>query len=225
MADLMTEEEQIIALKVWWKRYGWFVTGGIVAGLVVYLGWSIWQTREQDLRAEASYHYETMVENLIAGDQDAVDKQVTNTENVSLSMPYALLEQWMLAEVAVKQEKFEQAISHLQEGLALATDSFFQELTRVRLARLYLAQNNPQRALEIVALEKDEQANKNPEVFLVRGDAYLALQDNAKAREAYTKAWQLYPMTSPERQIVAMFLAEVPAETIATHEQPQTETQ
>ncbi|MFI4954677.1 MAG: YfgM family protein [Gammaproteobacteria bacterium] len=212
MAELMTEEEQIIAIKAWWNRYGWFIIGGVVAGLAIYFGWSAWQTHNQNLRAEASYNYETIADNLMAGNVQAADKQVIQNANAPLPMPYAVLEKWLLSEVDVKQEKLDQAAINLQQGLVLGSDPFFQELTSIRLARLYIAQGNPQQALDVVALKSDKNAANNPEVFLVRGDAYAALQDTASARDAYTEAWQLYPSFSPERQIISMLLAELPEE-------------
>ena len=210
MADLMTEEEQIIAIKAWWKNYGWYVTGGLIVGIAVYFGWSSWQTHNLNLRGDASLNYETIVENLANGNIQAADRQAISDENAQLPMPYSLLEQWLLSEVEVKQNNIDKAIVNLQQGLVLSNDPFSQELSSIRLARLYIAQGKPQEALDVLSLKNDAEASKNPEVFLARGDAYVALQDTDNARAAYTEAWQLYPYYSPERDIIAMLIADLP---------------
>lgn len=210
MADLMTEEEQIIAIKTWWKKYGWYVIGGITAGLILYFGYSTWQTHNFNARADASLNYETIVDNLAMGKVQEADKQIVNDANAQLPMPYVQLEQWLLSEVELKQNNYDKALINLQQALVLSEDPFTRELSSTRLARIYIAQGKSQEALDMLALKNDAQASKNPEVYLARGDAYAALQDIENARSAYEQAWQLFPTYSPARELIAMILAELP---------------
>jgi predicted negative regulator of RcsB-dependent stress response len=212
MVDLMTEEEQIIAIKTWWKRYGVVIIGGVAIGLAAYFAWTMWQTHNENMRAQDSLNYETIVDNLNTGKNAAADQQIINDANAQLAAPYNILEQMLLSEVEVNQQDLDKAMANLHQALSLSTDPFFRELSSVRLARLYLAQGKAQEALEMVTLKNDKDASKNPDVFVARGDAYVALQDTEKAREAYTTAWQLAPTYSPERQIIALLLAELPEE-------------
>ena len=47
MADHLTDEEQVEALKKWWRENGKSVVGGVVLGLALVGGWRGWQYYEQ----------------------------------------------------------------------------------------------------------------------------------------------------------------------------------
>ena len=66
MADYETEEEQVEALKDWWKQNGLAVIGGAVLGISALLGWRGWNWHQENQANEAS--------DIFAVVQEAVNK-------------------------------------------------------------------------------------------------------------------------------------------------------
>lgn len=209
MTDMLTEEEQIIALKEWWKKYGVYIVIGIVSGIIFYFAWSMWHTRSENARASAGYEYQMLVDALLNNDAQTAQGLVESEKYVQLPMPYGYVEKLIEAEMYVQQSKWDAAASSLQQAQVIADDAFFHQLVSVRLARIYLAQGKAQEALDLLSAQSN---TGNAEIYIVKGNAYQALNDNTNATIAYKEAWDALPSFSPQRQLVAMMLADVPGE-------------
>lgn len=212
MAEFLTEEEQIIALKEWWKKYGMYIVIGVLAGVAFYFTWSIWQSRNDNIRAEAGFQYQQVANAILDADTKTAHELIDSEKYVQLPMPYAYLEKLLEAQMYVEQKKGSEAESSLQQALVVSNDAFFHQLASVRLARLLLAQGKAQEALELMRAQPEQAVLTNPEIALVKADAYVALNDNANAQEQYKIAWDALPSFSPQRQVVAMLLADLPKE-------------
>ena len=78
MADHITEEEQIEALKRWWDENGKQVVLAIVLTVGGYFGWQAWTDYVDDQTAAASLVYQEMLDNMdgvVPGDALGTDKQ------------------------------------------------------------------------------------------------------------------------------------------------------
>ena len=60
MSTYQTEEEQVEAIKKWWKENGKSVIGGIVLGFAIIGGWKGWQGYQQNQGEAASQVYDAM---------------------------------------------------------------------------------------------------------------------------------------------------------------------
>ena len=58
MSDYLTEEEQVEALKKWWRENGKAIVGGAVLGLALVGGWQAWQSYQKGEAELASAYYE-----------------------------------------------------------------------------------------------------------------------------------------------------------------------
>ncbi|MDM8569979.1 tetratricopeptide repeat protein, partial [Thiotrichales bacterium HSG1] len=58
MATYETEEEQVEALKKWWKENGLSVVGGVAIGFALLFGWRWWQAYTEHQSQIASDTYE-----------------------------------------------------------------------------------------------------------------------------------------------------------------------
>jgi predicted negative regulator of RcsB-dependent stress response len=207
MAD-MTEDEQLVALKIWWRRYGWYITGGVLVGLVLYFSWSVWEGRQFEVRAAASNQYQTLLDQFIAGGTQTTEQNKSVDANVPA--PYAVMEELLLAEAAVEQQQIDQAITQLQRAIKTTEDLFLQELATLRLARVYIVQNQAEEALALMPAGHKPRIDK-AEWLMTRAKALTLLGKLDEARSAYGEVIVLYPVYSPQREMASMLLADLPA--------------
>ena len=64
MADHITEEEQIEALKRWWEENGKQTILGIALIVGGYFGWQAWTDHSEEQASAASLTYQEMLDNL-----------------------------------------------------------------------------------------------------------------------------------------------------------------
>ncbi|WP_328731479.1 YfgM family protein [Vreelandella azerica] len=177
MAELRTEEEQLEAIKRWWKDNGTSLIAGVAIAAAGVFGWNAWQNY-QDNRAEAaSIRYQELV-NLTASNSndDAMLAQarelVTEINDEYDGTLYAELAQLLDARLAVQQQDLEGATRALEQVVDNSSRLYVQSLARLRLARLAIARDEPQEALDLLdqsivdslAAQRDD----------LRGDAHFA---------------------------------------------------
>ena len=68
MEVYLSEQEQIEAIKKWWKENGTAIITGLVLGVAALSGWKYWQSRQQAIAENASTAYQEMLE-LLAEDK------------------------------------------------------------------------------------------------------------------------------------------------------------
>ncbi len=76
MAEYETEEQQVEALKEWWKQNGLAIIGGAVLGIAALLGWRGWNMYQEKQATEASDIFAVAQEALNNNDINALHEQV-----------------------------------------------------------------------------------------------------------------------------------------------------
>ena len=195
MSAYQTEEEQIESLKHWWKANGRSTLLAIAAAFAIYFGWQAWQNHQKQQAEDLSGLFETLqttvnaepgqplAEDQIAGARQLIDK-IKETDS---SSKYAVLSEFYAAKVAVDAGQLEQAITSLQWVVDQASEVEDIVLAKLRLARVYLAQENYDQTLSTIdsSLLASEFASLFSEL---QGDAYVGKADLTNARVAYQEA-------------------------------------
>ncbi|MYL23273.1 YfgM family protein [Vreelandella massiliensis] len=194
MAELRTEEEQLDAIKRWWKENGTSLIAGVAIAAAGVFGWNAWQNYQDNQAEAASVRYQQLV-NLTAGNaldeatlSDAhslVDDIVDNHADTL----YAELAKLLEARLAVAQNDLEGAQSALESVAESSSRAYVQSLAWLRLARIAVANDNPEQALEL--LDQPITEALSAQRANVRGDAHFALKQEAEAREAWQQALTL----------------------------------
>lgn len=193
MAD-RSEDEQLDAIKRWWKENGTSLIAGAALAAAGVFGWHAWQDYQAGKAEAASVRYQQLVSlaagNELEGDQlsearEMVDEIVSEHDD-SLYAELALL---LDARLAVHQGELESAADSLSQVAESSSRRYVQSLAWLRLARIAIASDDPERALELLDEPITEalaaqQANS-------RGDAHMALGDNDAARDAWQNALEL----------------------------------
>jgi predicted negative regulator of RcsB-dependent stress response len=201
LASYESDEEQIEALKRWWKENGGSLLTGTVIVLVVLFGSRQWQGAQLAKAEEASDLYENFIPLVADFQTNGLDdsgiatlevfyNQLRNDHTDTIYTRYGAM---LMASVYVAQENYDQASAELNWILDNPELGFMQKAeeelflsARLRLARVMLAQGQAQQALDlIIAVEPLELVASYAEV---QGDAYLQLGQIEQARSAYERA-------------------------------------
>lgn len=193
--ELLDEHEQSERVREWLRRNSGALIGGIALGLAAIGGWKWWENHQVQQKLQQADAYQTAVDALKSGDQQAAAR-VKGLEGT-----YATLASLDLARSQVESGKVDDAIVTLR---AIKTpDAALTEVVNERLARLLIDSKKPDEALKLVG------TLDTPSALEVRGDAYLALGQQDKARDAYGQALTKLAVGSPQRGLLELKLSEV----------------
>jgi len=190
-----TEDEQIAAIKVWWKENGSAVIWGLVLSLVIIAGWRTYtsQTKEASEAAFAAFLTVTEAfEGAKGKSADSIEDKTLQSEVEKIVTNhgghiYSQLAMMMLAKHHVGLERWDAGADVLKQALDREPVESVRILLKSRLARIYLQQENYSEVLSILSSE----TNLNDFAALydeIKGDAYYFQGNLDQAREAYQRA-------------------------------------
>jgi len=203
LADYESDEEQLEAIKRWWKENGTSLLAGIALVLAVYFGVGRFQDSQVADSGRASDLYQQLsdlaVENMstaISADAllaaQAVYSQLKTEYGDSIYSRYAAL---LMARFQVERNELDKAAAELQWIIDNPKLSFLRDadeelfvIARLRLARVKLGLDDAAGALALLQSQpvKDEFV---PGYAEVEGDVQLALGNPDAARTAYQRAF------------------------------------
>ena len=182
MEQFATEEQQVEAIKRFWKENGVAIIIGAVLGLSALWGWRYYSESQIIAKEAASLEYQAVVESL---QNDTGLERATAFASEYADSGYAPLMGLILAQQSIDNNDFDQALGHLNATVSHG-DEAVNNLAYLRIARIQLAQNNAIQALDTAAKIVGEAFTT--QVQTIKGDAYSLQADFAKARLAYSAA-------------------------------------
>ncbi len=186
-----TEAEQIEQIKKLWLEYGTAIIVGVVIALIVGFSWRYWQQRHEDTLAHVSIRYEQLLTNVVNGNTNAVEQQANHLIERYPHTPYTQLAALQLARQDVYQGRFTDAEQKLNWIMKHGDSAPLRQIARLRAARVLVAENQPQAALDL--LKKSDDKAYDPVVWEMRGDILLTQNKRAEARTAYKNALDALP--------------------------------
>jgi predicted negative regulator of RcsB-dependent stress response len=183
MEQFATEDQQVEAIKKFWKDNGTSIIVGAVIGLAALWGWREYSESQIASKEAASSAYQTALEAI--GDNNNTTQLNAFIEGTDDS-GYADIAGLVAAQQSVASGDLAAAASYLQGVVTKASDPQLANIARIRLARIQLQLENTDDALKTIeAVENDAY---NALVEEVKGDIYSKLGNFDKARMAYTAA-------------------------------------
>jgi len=184
-----TEEEQVAAIKRWWKENGASTIIGIVVGVIIIGGWNFWQTYTQDKANQASALYEELLASDSNEKIESVEKITERITEQYGSTAYATYAALLLAKTKVQQGEVESAKSILEKQMKIADSAELRNVARIRLVKLMLATDENEKGLQTIA-EVDQSSSQGFSASYdeLTGDLYLQLGRLGEARTAYQSA-------------------------------------
>jgi predicted negative regulator of RcsB-dependent stress response len=183
-----TEEEQVEALKAWWKENKNSVIIGSILGVILILGWEFWQDQKLKQAEQASALYAELLNFVSQDKQDSAEKISEQLIKQHGSTAYASYTPLMQAKLKVSAGDLPAAKKILEAQLKKG-DKALQNVTRIELIRLMLASKEYEKGLQLIA-EVDQAATKgfSANYEELTGDLYVALDRLGEARTAYQNA-------------------------------------
>ena len=173
-------------IKRLWKKYGNLVITLILLVMLAILGLQAWHKHKAKISIQASTLYENLLVNLEAQKNTQVQGLGNQLMSNYASSPYAKLAALLLAKQALINKQLLVAVTNLKWVISHAKSPEIKSIAQIRLARVLLVEQKKQQALAMV--QQVTVKNMLPIANVVKGDIYLALQQDAKAKIAYQQA-------------------------------------
>lgn len=202
MADYLTEQEQIEILKNWIKQYSVVIIVGIALAVLITSGYHFWQDRQSRIFSHASSVYDEMMGMRVQNNNQAALLQANKILKHYPKLVYGQLAALMIARDAALQGDYTHAATQLNWVIEKSDSPAIRQIARLRLARLFIAQEKPDEALNILNTEDD--ATFKGLTQEIKGDAYFASKNFTKAREFYRLALTNLPNAQVVRPLLQM---------------------
>lgn len=183
-----SEDEQVEALKRWWKDNGTSTLTAAAVAIALALGWQGWQKHQLQEQEVASTTYQTMLDAIqVGGDSIATARTMADTLKADFSGSiYAQLGALAKARLLLESGDLAASEAELRWVLDHKPSAEIAAVSRLRLARVLSARG--ERAAALALLNES-----HPEKFAMaweeaRGDVLLADGKVEEARAAYAKA-------------------------------------
>lgn len=181
-----TEEQQVEAIKGWWKKNGNTLVISAVVGLAGLWGWRYYNESVTTAHESTSQAFSEMQTKFAAetGEKDLQvisDFVAENNDNT-----YGLLASLLLAKEAVEQNKYDLAKTQLQQAQKQNSYKPLNPVINLRLARVESELGDNDAALATLALITEKPFLARAEQL--KGNVYLQMGDQDKARSAFQDA-------------------------------------
>ncbi|HHC6485811.1 TPA: YfgM family protein [Vibrio parahaemolyticus] len=182
-----TEEQQVEAIKDWWKENGKAVIIGAVVGLGGLFGWRYYQDTVIQASETASQSYTTAMNTLQEKGVDAQSDVQAFIESNEVK-EYSVLAALQLAKAQVEAKDFDAALEQLKWAQSNTKDAALSPLISYRIARIETEMGNFDAAN--TELDKVTDTAWAGRIAELRGDIALRQGDKDAAYAAYTEAQQ-----------------------------------
>ncbi len=178
-----TEEEQIAAIRNWWKENGLVTLIAVALTVGVYLGWNYYKESQENKIKSASFLYTQLLEST---ETDALDQsKIDELKKDYPKTQYAHFAAFLSAKKAVEKNDYAKAAVELQWVLDNKPDELTTAVTKLRLARVMYQLNQYDDAL---ALLNNPEKGFEAGYAELSGDIYSAQNKIEDAKIAYQKA-------------------------------------
>lgn len=214
MDTYSSEEQQLEAIKKWFRDNGRHVVTGVLVAAVAAFGIFSWQQRQQHQRETAAVEYQNLLQAIrvidlspaAANQADAANKtkeQLATARHLAETLKsdfessaYAQFAALFKAKLAVDENDLAQAETELKWVLAHKPSDEIRALTQLRLARVLRAKGDDTAAL--AQLDEATAGSYAGAYLQLKGDIAQARGDIEAARAAYMRAQELEKkMSSP----------------------------
>jgi len=185
-----TEDQQVEALKKWWKENGTSLIVGLFVGVSALFGYRYYVGQNSIHAVNASDLYMQVMQSTVT---KIIDDRTVDIQNQLINeysdTPYAALSALALAKIEYESDDVESATSQLELAIKHANDEVTKQIASLRLVAIYLEQKKYDEAMALLNMKHDVAFDAQYEEL--KGDLFSARGDVAEARMAYDKAISL----------------------------------
>ncbi len=200
----MHEQEQVDALKSWWKENGKWLLIALVLGVGIFAavrGWQVYQSRQA---ADAATLYSEVLKQVASNDPKRINDAAAAVVSKYASSAYAARAQMLAAQANIQARDIAQAKTQLQWVIDHAAEEGLRDAARLKLASLLLDEKSYDAALKLLDAA-------HPDAFTglyvdLKGDVLSAQGKTEEARAAYKLALDKTDAKSAYRSLIQMKL-------------------
>ncbi|MEO1879252.1 MAG: tetratricopeptide repeat protein [Methylococcales bacterium] len=184
-----TEEEQVAAIKRWWKANGITAIIGIIAGILVVTGMNYWQGQQKEKAIQVSSLFDELWISINDKKQDSAEKITERIMEQDATSTYATFSRLLLAKSKVQQGDLEAAKNILEQLMIEARSVELRNIARIRLIKILQANGENEQGLQLISeVDQATASGFSASYDELTGDLYVALDRLGEARTAYLSA-------------------------------------
>lgn len=203
MIDLQ-EQEQLDALKAWWKDNSKWLITTVAVVLIAYAAFTYWKSYQGKQAAEASTLYAEVLKQVASNDAKRINDSVVALVEKYSGTAYAPRAQLLAVQANVQAKDLVRAKSQLEWVIAHASESGLQDTARLKLSSILLDEKKFDEAIKHLDAT-------HPEAFVglfsdLKGDVLAAQGKTDEARAAYKQAYDKMDSKSSYRNLIQLKL-------------------
>ena len=185
--NIDSNEDQIVEqFKNWWAQFGNYLITFLIVILVGVGGFRYWDTVQSNRAKDASISFESVLELLNKGEKKKAKSLIKNIKQDFPNLAYAQLATLLEANILVTENNYKDAEEILLELIDSEPIKGLTQVAASRLARLYLAQKKPEKAMEVISDKVMDKVEGG--LWELRADIAAAMGENEKALVLYNQA-------------------------------------
>ncbi|MDD3884783.1 MAG: tetratricopeptide repeat protein [Gallionella sp.] len=200
----LQEQEQIDALKAWWKENANKLIGLVLVVALAAAGWRGWQYYQNTQAVEAATLYAGFIQQVDSGDSKRINDAAAEVMERYPRTAYAPRAALLAAQVNEQAGDTGRASTQLQWALAHTGEPGLKSVAGLRLAAILLDEKKYDEALK--QLDAEHPAGFDALYADLRGDVLNASGKRDEARSAYALAYDKTPESSQYRNLIQMKL-------------------
>ncbi len=207
------EQEQLDALKAWWKQYGNLITWVMIVVLAAFSGWKAWGIYLTRQSGQASMLFEELQKAVQEKDKTKVLRAASDVQEKYASTDYAQMAGLLAAKFVFDENDLKTAKSQLVWVQENGKTVEFRSLAKIRLSGILLDEKAYDEAAKL--LTGAFPADLASVVADRQGDIFMAQNRIDEARAAYQSALAKMTDKNPGYQLVQLKLDAVGGSTPA----------
>jgi len=184
--DYLSEKEQWEWLKTQVRLNTPWILAGVAIALLAIYGWRWWQGHTDELALRASNRFQKIADDFGHGKRAEALALIDTLQKEQPKSPYLDQANLAAARAFVDAGELDKAAARLTSVMDKTPDRALALLARVRLARVQIAQNQPDAALATLAAV--DPGSFAPLFHAARADAFEAKKDSGAALKEYRAA-------------------------------------